>query len=194
MTSHISPVPLAKASRLLHHGPTVLVSAHHEGVSNVMAVGWACALDFAPPKLTVVLDKITKTRQLVEQSGIFVVQVPTVPQLRLTHEVGNRSLISDPDKLAESGVELFHMDGYGDLPFVQGCSAWMACKLISEPHNQQTYDLFIGEVVGAWADDRVFKDGHWHFESADPAWRSLHYIAGGQFYATGESMVYGEEP
>lgn len=27
----------------------------------------------------------------------------------------------------------------------------------------------------------------WHFEDADPHWRSLHNIAGGQFYAIGES-------
>src|SRR2546429_5754166 len=36
---------------------TVLVSARHGGVDNVMAAAWCCALDFAPPKLTVVLDK-----------------------------------------------------------------------------------------------------------------------------------------
>ncbi|RYE67864.1 MAG: flavin reductase, partial [Oxalobacteraceae bacterium] len=71
---------------------------------------------------------------------------------------------------------------------VTECSAWLACKLISEPHNQQNYDLFIGEITGAWADARVFKNGHWQFEEADPALRSLHYIAGGHFYAIGESL------
>jgi hypothetical protein len=32
MNSSISPVALEKAYRLLNHGPTVLVSASHEGV------------------------------------------------------------------------------------------------------------------------------------------------------------------
>ncbi|MOA60926.1 hypothetical protein D3C78_1859400 [compost metagenome] len=63
------------------------------------------------------------------------------------------------------------------------------CRVIDEPHNQNTYDLFIGEVVAAWADDRVFRDGHWAYESADPQWRSLHYVAGGHFYAIGEAVV-----
>ena len=157
-----------------------------------MAAAWACALDYDPPKLTVVLDKIAKTRTLIEQSGTFVIQVPTVAQLRLTHEVGNRSLFTDPDKLVHCGVDLFSIDGH-DLPFVAGCSAWLACKLISEPYNQQTYDLFIGEIVGAWADTRVFANGHWNFETADPAWRSLHYIAGGHFYATGVPMNVEKE-
>jgi flavin reductase (DIM6/NTAB) family NADH-FMN oxidoreductase RutF len=84
-------------------------------------------------------------------------------------------------------VDLFRIPGY-DMPFVAGSSAWLACKLIPEPHNQQTYDLFIGEVIGAWADTRVFRDGHWEYEHADPQWRSLHYVAGGHFYAIGEAL------
>lgn len=44
--------------------------------------------------------------------------------------------------------------------------------------------MFAAEVTGAWA-DRVFRDGHWQFETADAGWRSLHYIAGGHFYAIG---------
>ncbi|MFC0228919.1 flavin reductase family protein [Serratia aquatilis] len=187
MNKFIAPVALEKAYRLLNHGPTVLVSARHAGVDNVMAAAWACALDFSPAKLMVVLDKTTQTRALIEQSGAFVIQVPTVAQLQLTYDVGNLSLRTDPDKLAKSGVELFRFDGH-DLPFVAGCSAWLACRLIPEPHNQQTHDLLIGDVIGAWSDTRVFKDGHWHFDHADPSLRSLHYIAGGQFYAIGESL------
>ncbi|MDQ8021510.1 MAG: flavin reductase family protein [Moraxellaceae bacterium] len=186
--SHLAPVELGKSYRLINHGPTVLVSARHDGVEDVMAASWCCALDYAPPKLTVVLDKATATRALVERSGRFVIQVPTAVQAGMTHAVGNRSLHSEPHKLRECGVELFGIEGH-DLPFVAGCSAWLACRLVPEPHNQQAYDLFIGEVVGAWADDRVFRDGHWHFEDADPALRSLHYIAGGHFYAIGEAVV-----
>ena len=187
MDKHITAVPLDKAYRLINHGPTILVLARHAGVQNVMAASWACALDFAPPKVTVVLDKNVKARELVEQSGLFVIQVPTVAQLKLTSQVGSLSLNIDPNKLSDCGVELFEIEGH-DQPFVAGCSAWLACRLIPEPHNQTAYDLFIGEVVAAWADTRVFKDGHWHFENADPAWRSLHYIAGGHYYATGEAL------
>lgn len=191
MNDFIAPVDPAKAYRLLNHGPTVLVSARHGGVDNVMAAAWACALDFMPAKLTVVLDKIARTRTLVEDSGLFVIQVPTAAQLQLTHQVGTRSLNEEPDKLQRAGVELFQLPGH-DLPFVAGCAAWLACRLIPEAHNQQNYDLFIGEVIGAWADTRVFREGHWQFEQADPSWRSLHYIAGGHFYAIGEALTVAE--
>lgn len=187
MDSHMLPVPLDKAYRLLNHGPTVLVSASFDGIDNVMAAAWSCALDFSPPKLTVVLDKNTRTRELAEQSGRFVIQVPTAAQLQMTHELGSRSLHQDPEKLARSGATIFRMAGV-DSPMVAGCSAWLACTVIPEPHIQTAYDLFIGEVYGAWADSRVFSNGHWDFERAGADWRSVHYIAGGHFYAIGESL------
>ncbi|MBX8486832.1 flavin reductase family protein [Pseudomonas cichorii] len=185
MDNRIRPVDLEKAYRLINHGPAVLVSSSHGGTHNVMSASWACALDFSPPKVTVVIDKMTRTRGLVEKSGYFALQVPTVEQVQQVYDVGTQSLSFMPDKLEKSGVELFRIEGH-DTPLVAGCSAWLICKLIPEPHNQQTYDLFIGEVVAAWADERAFKDGHWAFETADPRWRSLHYIAGGTFYAIGD--------
>lgn len=187
MNKNIAPVELSKSSRLINHGPTVLVSARHNGVDNVMAAAWCCALDFSPPKLTVVIDGATKTRELIEKSGHFVIQVPTVAQLDLTEKVGSVSLKDSPNKLKDSGVQLFSFDGF-ELPFVEGCSAWLACKLIPELHNQNTYDLFIGEIIGAWSDTRAFKDNHWQFETCDPSLRSIHHVAGGHFYAIGEAM------
>jgi flavin reductase (DIM6/NTAB) family NADH-FMN oxidoreductase RutF len=92
MNDFLFPVPLDKAYRLLNHGPTVLVSARHDGVDNVMAAAWCCALDLAPTKLTVVLDKSSRTRVLVEESGAFVIQIPTVALLDVTKAVGSVSL------------------------------------------------------------------------------------------------------
>ncbi|MBY3043763.1 flavin reductase family protein [Rhizobium leguminosarum] len=185
--SHIAPVELEKAVRLINHGPTVLVSARSGGVDDVMAAAWACPLDFSPPKLTVVLDAKTATRELIDKSGQFVVQVPTARQAGLTFTLGSNSLKTTPDKLVRSGVELLRMDGF-DLPFVSGCSAWLACKVVPAKGIQDWFDLFIAEIVGAWADRRIFRDGHWQFENADPEWRSLHYVAGGHFYAVGEAV------
>ena len=186
--AHFTSVPLDKAYRLLNHGPTVLVSAAHAGQPNVMAAAWACALDFSPPKVTVVLDKATRTRELVEASGVFALQLPTVPQAAMTLALGTDSAKAVPDKLQRHGVALFEAPGHPHTPLVQGCAAWLVCRVVPEPHNQQTYDLFIGEVVAAWADDRVFRNGHWEFDTAPDALRTLHYVAGGQFYATGASV------
>jgi flavin reductase (DIM6/NTAB) family NADH-FMN oxidoreductase RutF len=178
---------LDKAYRLMNHGPTVLVSATHGGVSNVMAAAWACVLDFTPPKVTVVIDKATATRGLIEASGQFALQLPTRAMAGLTTGVGSESAHSAPDKLHKHGVRLFTAPGSG-LPLVQGCVGWLVCKLIPEPHNQQAYDLFIGEVMAAWADDRVFSQGRWHFDGAPDDLRTIHHVAGGHYLVSGECI------
>jgi flavin reductase (DIM6/NTAB) family NADH-FMN oxidoreductase RutF len=185
---HFTSVPLDKSYRLINHGPTVLVSAHHDGQSNVMAAAWACALDYGQSsKVTVVLDKATRTRELVESSGYFALQLPTKAMAKLTVGVGSDSAKEVPDKLQKHGVELFTVPNSA-VPLVHGCVAWLICRLIPELHHQQAYDLFIGEIIAAWADARVFGDGHWHFETAPDELRTIHHVAGGQFYAIGDAV------
>jgi len=43
-------------------------------------------------------------------------------------------------------------------------------------------------MAAAWADERVFSQGRWHFENAPPELRSLHHVAGGHFYAIDEAV------
>src|ERR1700739_3440788 len=76
-------VELEKSYRLLNHGPTVLVSSAFNGRQNVMAAAWSMPLDFSPPKVTVVIDRNTLTRELVEGSGEFVLNIPTREQARI---------------------------------------------------------------------------------------------------------------
>jgi len=183
MTAHHRlPVPLDRAYRLLNHGPTVLVSAAHQGQRNIMAAAWAMPLDFEPPKVAVVLDKSTWTRQLLEASGTFVLQVPCVAQADIVQTVGNTAG-QTLDKFATYGLQTFAGEQL-DAPLLEGCVAWLECRLLPEPHNQGAYDLFLGEVISAQADARVFSEGHWHFEGHDQL-RTLHHVAGGHFMAIG---------
>lgn len=188
----IQSVPLEKAYRLLNHGPTVLVSAKYQNIENVMAASWACALDFSPAKVSIVLDKLASTRCLVEQSGWFALQIPIVKQAQLVINVGSESLRNSPDKLKKCGVSLFYQDNL-PTPLVVGCAAWLICRLIPEPHNQQTHDLFIGEVISAWADDQIFENGHWRFDHVTRELKTLHYVAGGQFYIIGQGLKVNKD-
>lgn len=176
-----------KAYRLLNHGPTTLISAKHNGIENVMSASWVCVLDLLPAKVTAVLSKESYTRELVEKSNLFAVQIPVVAQANSVMAAGSLSRHNCPTKLADSAISLFYQDGF-DVPLVNGCAAWLICRLIPEAHNQQTYDLLIGEVLAAWADDQVFSDGHWHFDEVGDEKKTIHHIAGGQFYITGKGL------
>jgi len=186
------PVPLAKAYRLLNHGPTVLVSAAHAGRRNLMAAAWAMPLDFEPPKVAVVLDKSTYTRTLIEAAGHFALNLPTRAQAGLTHALGSssgRELLEREgrDKFEAYGLTSFEGPATGS-PLLEGCVAWLECRLLPEPALQARYDLFLAEVLAAQADARVFRAGRWHFDEADPELRTIHHVAGGHFLATGEAL------
>lgn len=177
-------VPLSQAYRLLNHGPTVLVSSAHGERRNIMAAAWSMPLDFDPPKVAVVLDKATLTRELVDASGEFVLAVPCRAIAEQTLAAGTLSG-RDGDKFAALEFETLPASRVA-APLPVGCVAWLECRVIDEPQVQRTYDLFLGEVLAAWADPAEFSDGRWHF-SADER-RSFHYVAGGQFFATGDTF------
>jgi flavin reductase (DIM6/NTAB) family NADH-FMN oxidoreductase RutF len=187
----VEAVPLAKCYRLINHGPTVLVTAHHKGQSNVMAAAWNMALDFTPPKVAVVLDKSTYTRKLLLAEGSFALSVPSVAIADATFQVGSESAMetgSFVDKFAKYKLGAFAGET-ATAPLVEGCVAWLECRRIPEPHIEQTYDLFLGEVVAAWADSRVYSEGRWNF--SNPANATLHHVAGGAFLVPSGEVVQG---
>ncbi|WP_236202126.1 flavin reductase family protein [Pseudomonas pseudonitroreducens] len=182
--NHLKDVPLNKAYLLLNHGPSTLVTSEYEGVANVMAAAWVMPLDFDPPKLMLVLDRNTWSRHLVEGSGAFVIQLPTRQQAELTLAVGS-SNGGEGNKFEQLDIRTSRAKQIA-APIVDGCVAYLECKVISEPHNQEKYDLFIAEVVAAYADERAFSNGRWYF--SDDQLRTIHYQAGGAFFATGEAF------
>ena len=181
-------VDLKHAYRLLNHGPTVLVGSLHAGRANVMAAAWAMPLDFDTPKIAVVIDKATLTRELIDASGVLSLNVPCVAQRDLVMAVGGMSGKNHPDKLSRCHVSSTPAPHTG-VPLVQGCTAQLECRVLpATAHVAGPHDLILAEVIAAWADERVFGQGHWHFEDAPPELRSLHHVAGGHFYAIGEPV------
>lgn len=178
------PVELAKAYLLLNHGPVTLVSAAHAGQQNIMAAAWAMPLDFQPPKVAVVIDKQTFTRTLIEASGDFVLAVPSRAFADTVLAVGSQSG-RDLDKFSAYGLTTEPASRVG-APLVAGCLGWLECRVLPEPDNEARYDLFIGEVVAAWADPDAFTNGRWHFPDAGRT--TIHYAAGGHFFSTGEAF------
>lgn len=177
-------VSLAHSYRLLNHGPTTLIASSHAGRRNVMAAAWVMPLDFDPPKLAAVIAADTWTRELVEASGEFTVCVPTTAQADLTLAVGSLSG-RDVDKFAR-----FHLDvepaAFVSAPLVGGCAAWLECRVVPEAGIAERHDLFLAEVVAAWADDALYRDGEWRFAADGP--RTIHHLKGGLFFATGERI------
>ncbi len=176
------PVDLAHACRLINHGPTVLVGSAHAGRRNLMAAAWSMPVEFTPPRVAVVVDKSTYTRELIMASGGFALSIPCRNLLDATYTVGSVSG-RDPatsDKFDRFGIEAFDSPVLG-LPLVAGCVAWLECRLIPEPHTEEAYDTCFGEVISAQADSRVFAQGRWSFRDDNTELHTLHHLGGGHF-------------
>jgi len=176
------PVPLRRAYKLINHGPTTLITSADGDRRNVMTAAWVMAVDFDPPKVVAVIAAGTFTRTLVEASGAFVVNVPTVKMIDVVYAAGQVSG-EDEDKFALHALRTSPGTLVG-APLLDGCAAWLECRVVPEPHMQERYDLFVGDVVAAFADDASFVDGVWRFpKDAD---RTLHHLSSGVFVTSGD--------
>ena len=175
-------VPLRRAYKLINHGPTTLITSASGGRRNVMTAAWVMAVDFDPAKILAVIAAETFTRRLIEASGEFVVNVPTLKMIDAVYAAGQVSG-EDEDKFAALALATFPASIVG-APLLAGCAAWLECKVIPEPHMQERYDLFVGDVVAAWADDASFVDGVWRFPRDED--RTLHHLSSGTFVASGD--------
>lgn len=178
-----SPIPLKESYKLFNHGPVSIVTSAYGNQRNIMAASWTMPVDFSPAKVAVVIDKNTYTRELVDASGEFALQFPMRKIARLTLDVGDISG-RDTDKFSRFNINTFTSSIIA-APLIEDCIGWLECKVIKQ--SAEAMDVIIGEVVAAYADAEQFIDGRWHF-SNDLQKRSIHYMAGGEFYMTGEAF------
>lgn len=187
MNPHFRPVALAHASRLLNHGPTVLVTSAYGARRNVMAAAWSMPVEFTPPRVAVVIDKRTFTRELVAAGGAFGLVLPGALRVDLTYTVGQSSG-REHDKFARYGIAAGPGPVLG-MPVIEpGCAAWLECRLIREPHAEDAYDTCFGEVVAAAADARIFAGGRWSFRADNADLQTIHHLGGGEFLRAGGTL------
>ncbi|MFC4274720.1 flavin reductase family protein [Achromobacter aloeverae] len=188
--SRFTPVQLEHASRLLNHGPTVLVTSAAGGKRNIMSAAWSMPVEFAPPRIAVVIDKSTYTRELVMASGHVGICVPGAAFADKVYAVGSTSGrdLGPQDKFDAYAIPTVTGPVLG-LPLVEeGVAAWLECRLIPERHTEAAYDTFFVEVVSAAADPRVFAQGHWEFNDANADLHTLHHLGAGVFVCAGRTL------
>jgi flavin reductase (DIM6/NTAB) family NADH-FMN oxidoreductase RutF len=193
------PVETRHIYLLMNHGPVTLITSAHDGARNVMAASWVMPLDFDPARVVAVIDKSTRTRQLIDRSGVFGVNLPTRAITAQALTAGHVSaLAAEPDTLHDKidalGLKSFPARRL-ELPLIEGCAAWLECRVLPERRIETAYDLFVAEVVAAWSDARCFANGRWlGGEAAEPRPATLHYVAGGQFFESGPLFEVEQVP
>jgi len=178
------PVELRRSYRLLNHGPVVLVTSAAGGRTNVMPAAWVMPVDFEPPLVAAVIAEGTATRELVDASGELALSIPPASMLDAVYEAGQADG-RVVDKWARLGLRPAPGSRVA-APLVEGCLGWLECRVVDRSLAGKM-DLFVCETVAAWADDEVFRDGEWRF--SEPDRRTVHHVAAGRFFLTGDARV-----
>ncbi|MFX1417550.1 MAG: flavin reductase family protein [Promethearchaeota archaeon] len=161
--------------------PVCLLGAHVNGKPNFNTIIWFNMLHGTPPLIGVVMSKGHFTNQGVKQNRSFSVNIPTRDMVVVTDYCGLHSG-SKVDKSKE--FEIF----YGDLktaPMIKECGENIECTLINTIEFKKT-DLFIGEIVEIYTDEKYVKDNQPKVEKFDtficlmpngPYWKIGDYLA-----------------
>jgi flavin reductase (DIM6/NTAB) family NADH-FMN oxidoreductase RutF len=134
--------------------PMVLVGTMTDNRPNFMAVGWITRVNFKPPLIAVGLGKSHFTNTGIHATKAFSINIPGVDLLEKVDYCG---LVSgrQVDKAALFPVVLGEKTG---APMIEDCPVCMECKLVNVV-DMPTNELFIGEIVGAYADAKCCTEG-----------------------------------
>jgi flavin reductase (DIM6/NTAB) family NADH-FMN oxidoreductase RutF len=104
--------------------------------------------------ITLGMGNVHLTNKGIIENGTFSVNLPSESMVAVTDHIG---MVSGTKEDKSGLFELF----YGELdtaPMIQQCKVTMECRLIDHV-KLPTHDLFVGEVVGTYADVEVLTNG-----------------------------------
>jgi len=160
--------------------PIVLVGTMIDGKANFMTVGWVSRVNFRPPMIAVCINKSHYTPKGIMENRSFSVNIPGRSMLEVTDYCG---LVSGKTINKSELFELF----YGKIPMapmIEDCPLNMECKLVQTVELPSNY-LFIGEIEGAYCEDRFMTDGKPDIKKVDPF---VLTVPDNRYWAVGEHV------
>ncbi|MFX0083549.1 MAG: flavin reductase family protein [Candidatus Hodarchaeota archaeon] len=139
----------------------VLVGANVNGKANFNAIGWVCGLEFTPALISICSNQQHYNNIGIKENQTFSVNTPTVDMVEITDYCGIKS-----GKRVDKS-EIFDVF-YGELktaPMIKEAAVNLECKLIHTVDTKEIsdtkmgHDVFIGEVVQAYAEEKYLSNG-----------------------------------
>lgn len=125
--------------------PVVLVTCvDSNGKPNIVTLTWAGVACSDPPILSLGISSNRHSHRLIERSGEFVVNIPTVEILKETDLCGMVSG-KDTDKFSLTGLTAEPAKKVKP-PLIKECPVNIECK-VKKKISLGSHDLFLGEVV-----------------------------------------------
>jgi len=158
-------VPLAECFYLLHpYNATLITTQGKQGQSNVMAVAWIIPVSTDPPLLALSIRRERYSYALMQDSGEFVVNIPTFDLVKQVLLCGRRSG-RQHDKFKEAAITPEKASKV-HTPRIKECIAHIECKL-ERTVEAGDHDIVIGRIVAAYALQGYF-DHTWNLAKFHP--------------------------
>lgn len=172
-------IPLTQAFRLAYPKIVCLITAKE----NIITLAWTTAISFNPPIFGVSIGPTRHTHKLIEETGEFGVNLPTM-------EIVDKVLFCGRN----SGKVLnkFEKTGLTPIPatkinakLIEECVANFECKVIdSQKYGDHTF--FVGKVVAAQCEEGKYLSQKKRLKIED---LELVYHCGGDFFCSNQHTI-----
>lgn len=143
--------------------PVSLVGTLVGGKANFMAVAWFTMVSYKPPRIAVALGKGHFTNPGIKENSTFSISLPSEDMVEITDFCG----IVTGKKIDKS--EIFDVF-YGELktaPMIKECPLSLECRVVDTVLSGLN-EIFIGEIVGTYTEERYMKEGKLDFGKMKP--------------------------
>lgn len=133
--------------------PVTLLGTLIGGKPNFMALGWISRVNANPPLIGIGVGKHHYSIRGLEDAGVFSINYPTTAMIRETDYCG---LVSGKNT---EKAELFTVTPgpVTTAPLIDECPLSLECRVVNR-FEFGTNIFYIGEIAGAYADEKVLID------------------------------------
>ena len=136
---------------LLAPVPPVLVTCGTETHPNIMTAAWTGICCTRPPMTYISLRPTRLSYDIIRESGVFALNLPTTALAKAVDFCGVRSG-KDTDKIAACGLHLI-MPEHGEVPVLAESPVSLICK-VTQILPLGSHDMFLAEITETLADAR----------------------------------------
>jgi flavin reductase (DIM6/NTAB) family NADH-FMN oxidoreductase RutF len=140
--------------RMFYPMPCSLVGANVAGKPNYLTVAWFSMANPKPPYVMLTLGKAHYTNPGIKENKTFSLNIPSAELAERTDYCG----IVTGHKVDKSEVFDSFYGKLGNAPMIRECAFNAECRLV-QIVDLPMEELFIGEIVTAYTEERYLTDG-----------------------------------